>query len=123
MRPGKIDVIIMTATVVGYTALVGPTLPTGRFAYDEADYMYAVSKGFAANYLDRPTIPFATFVQKGMEEGMRQSGRVSLSEYIRASDDIAFYRHFHAPLYYYWVILHSTLLGTDEQATRWASFN
>jgi hypothetical protein len=115
--------MVMAVTVVVYSALVGPTVPGGRFAYDEADYMYAVSRGFAANYFDRPTIPFWTFVQKGLNEGMKSSGRTSLSEYIRSSNDIAFYRHFHAPLYYYWVLLHSTVVGNSERAIRWASFD
>jgi len=123
MKLGKIDVIVMTVTVVTFAALVGPTLPGGRFAYDEADYMYAVSRGFTANYLDQPTIPFTTFVRRGLGQGMKESGRSSLSEFIRASDDIAFYRHFHAPLYYYWVILHTKLLGRSERAIRWASLD
>ncbi|HEX6047814.1 MAG TPA: glycosyltransferase family 39 protein [Gemmatimonadaceae bacterium] len=122
MRAEKIDLVIMAATLLGYAALAGPALPAGRFSYDEADYMYAVSKGFAANYLDRPTIPFTTFVKKGVEEGMRrQSTRHSLSEYIRSTDDIAFYRHFHGPLYFYWLLLHAKLLGIEEQTIRWAS--
>lgn len=123
MKFGKLDAIVVAVTIVVYAALVGPTVPGGRFAYDEADYMYAVSRGFAANYFDRPTIPFWTFVQKGLNQGMKSSGRTSLSEYIRASNDIAFYRHFHAPLYYYWVLLHSKFVGNSEQSIRWASFD
>src|SRR5438309_1245059 len=73
------------------------------FAYDEADYMYAGTRGFAANYLDQPSQSLVEFVRKGLELSRDKGQRVGMSEYIRSTGDITFYRHFHGPIYAYWL--------------------
>ena len=65
------------------------------YGYDEADYMYAASLGFAANWSDTPSIPIADFVRAGLH----RDGRQALSERIRSGNDVLFYRHFHGPLF------------------------
>ena len=41
----------------------------GPYRYDEADYMYAVSQGLAANYTDSPTMPLVEFLKTGLSHG------------------------------------------------------
>lgn len=93
------------------------SIARGPYSYDEADYMYAASFGFAANYTDSPAISIADFVRLGLDRGRDPSQRRGLSEYIRGARDIRFYRHWHGPLYYYWLVLLSTL-ELDEQTMR-----
>ena len=77
--------------------------PAYPYTYDEADYMYAGTRGFAANYLDQDALSFPTFVQKGLELMRTPGQRSSFSEYIRSTGDINMYRHFHGPVYAYWL--------------------
>ena len=87
------------------------------YVYDEADYMYATELGLVANYSDTPTMPIIEFLRVGLSRG-RNSGQSSqLSELIRGSSDIVFYRHWHGPLYFYWLMLTSHL-GLDEHRMR-----
>src|SRR3989339_707289 len=70
------------------------------FNYDEADYAQAVAQGFWANYLDLNSISFPDFLKKGLKSFITGTHR-TLSEEIRESGDVAFYRHFHPPLVFY----------------------
>ena len=87
------------------------------WVYDEADYMYAASLGIAANYTDTPTLPIADFVRTGLARGRDLSQRQALSEQIRAGNDVVFYRHWHGPLYLYFLIP-VTRLGLSERQVR-----
>jgi hypothetical protein len=121
MMPKRIDALIIAATLAVFVLIFARVVSSNRFGYDESDYMYAISKGIRANYLDEPTIPITTFISKGLQ-GVR--GRISsdsLAEFIRASDDINFYRHYHAPLSFYWVIANRSILGDREGLIRWSS--
>ncbi len=86
------------------------------YIYDEADYMYAASLGFAANYTDAPTLPLADFIRTGLTRGKDPADREGLSEQIRASDDVVFYRHWHGPLYLYLLLPVSRLAQTERQS-------
>lgn len=89
------------------------------YTFDEADYMYAASLGFAANYTDTPTLSIADFVRTGLARGRDSSQRLALSEQIRASNDVVFYRHWHGPLFLYFLIPVSRL-GLSERQVRTA---
>jgi hypothetical protein len=88
------------------------------FSYDEADYMYAGTQGFWANYSDRNAMPLVEFVQKGIELARDKSQRVSMSQYVRSTGDISFYRHYHGPLYAYWIALCQWLGAQSELSYR-----
>lgn len=92
-------------------ALVSP------YGYDEADYMYATKLGFVANYTDAPTMPFVEFLRTGLSRGKDTRQNSQLSELIRGSNDIVFYRHWHGPLYFHWLMLTSHF-GLDEHRMR-----
>jgi len=96
-------------------------ISTDYYSYDEADYMYAVKQGFFVNYLDKTSIPIVDFIAIGMEKGKNSSERATLSEYIRNSNDINFYRHYHGPAYYYYIIFASLFGRYNEYATRYTS--
>jgi hypothetical protein len=87
------------------------------YVYDEADYMYAASLGFVANYTDSPTLPLADFVRTGLARGRDAGQREALSELIRGSNDVVFYRHWHGPLYVY-LLIPAARLGLSEQQLR-----
>jgi hypothetical protein len=83
--------------------------------------MYAANRGFLNNYTDTPSISFITFVKLGIEKGFNSEERTNLSEYIRKSDDITFYRHYHGPLYFYFLYFYHRILKDDEFSIRMAS--
>lgn len=85
------------------------------YVYDEADYMYAATLGFQANWSDTPSISIGDFVRSGLGRGDRQA----LSEQIRGSNDVLFYRHFHGPLFHY-LLIPISRLGWNERGVRMA---
>src|ERR1700734_4157935 len=74
-----------------FLLLITRNVSSEPYVYDEADYMYAASLGFAANWSDTPSIPISDFVRAGLSRGSREA----LSEKIRSGHDVLFYRHFH----------------------------
>jgi hypothetical protein len=82
------------------------------YLYDEADYMYVAAQDAGANYLDAPSQPLAEFIRMGLAEGRDPAQRESLSEFIRGSGDVNFYRHWHGPLYFLWL----KVVGREEAA-------
>jgi hypothetical protein len=79
--------------------------------------MYAASLGWSANYTERPTMRFSDFLRAGLNRGSQTGQRSSLSELVRDSDDIVFYRHWHGPLLTYWLMAIAPL-HLDEFGTR-----
>jgi hypothetical protein len=87
------------------------------YYYDEADYMFAAAQGWQANWADRRSESLAEFVRIGLRDGHDSSKRAELSAESRGSSDVNFYRHWHGPLYFYWLRALAPLhLG--ERATR-----
>src|SRR5271170_7833993 len=74
-----------------FLLLITRNVSSEPYVYDEADYMYAASLGFAANWSDTPSITLADFARAGHD------GQADLSRRIRDSNDVLFYRHFHGP--------------------------
>jgi len=85
--------------------LFAGTASNTPYSYDEADYMYAGDQGFAANYLDRNALPLTTFIKKGLELAHDKTLARSTSDYVRSSGDLSFYRHYHGPVYAFWIAL------------------
>ncbi|MBV8817067.1 MAG: hypothetical protein JO022_01850, partial [Acidobacteriaceae bacterium] len=107
--------LLIVAVLIGlFCFLTEYTTPPGVYPYDEADYMHAARLGFAANFLDRPAMPIVEFIRAGLTRGQQPSERHALSEGIRESDDIPFYRHWHGPMYYYWLIFASAISPDPE---------
>jgi hypothetical protein len=66
--------------------------------------MSAASDGAVSNWLDSGTIPIGDFVRAGLIRGTGPSKLTALAELERNSADTLFERHWHGPLYYYWLI-------------------
>lgn len=98
-------VLISFSVIAAFLFLARRSVIYGPYFYDEADYMYAASLGFAANYTDSPTLSLIDFAKIGLHRGRDSSRRSELSEMIRASNDIVFYRHWHGPAYIDWLLL------------------
>ncbi len=94
---------------------------TWPYYYDEADYMYAASLGWRSNYTGSPAQPLVEFVRTGLARGAGSSERAALSAETRAGSDVDFYRHWHGPLYTYW-LLSLAALHLDEPTTRSLSY-
>ncbi len=92
--------IVFALLLALFLLLITRNVSREPYLYDEADYMYAASLGFAANWSDTPSMPIADFVRAGLH----RDGRQALSERIRSGSDVLFYRHFHGPLFYYLLI-------------------
>jgi hypothetical protein len=90
------------------------------YEYDEADYMYAASRGLGANYTDTPALSVAEFIRIGMSRVQTGSEPQGLSERIRKIGDMNFYRHSHGALYSYWLLALGGGPG-DEYRMRMAS--
>jgi len=73
------------------------------YTFDEADYMWAGSQGLLGNYVNTHALSFPDFVRKGLELRRAPEERGSFSQYIRATGDIDMYRHYHGPMYAYWL--------------------
>src|SRR5580658_479087 len=92
-RTGRLAVFGLLLAL--FVLLITRNVSSEPYVYDEADYMYAASLGFAANWSDTPSITMADFARAGHDT------RGELSRRIRDSNDVLFYRHFHGPLFYY----------------------
>jgi len=90
------------------------------YYYDEADYMFAASLGWA-NYTDHPAQSLADYIRIGLSDGRSPAQRATLSAKSRADSDVNFYRHWHGPLYFYWLAALAPL-HLDEHATRSLSY-
>ena len=110
-------ILILAAFIAGLFFLALPAASNSPFGYDEADYMFAAGMGLAANYTDTPTMPIGEFLRIGLSRGRDSRQSSGLSELIRGADDIVFYRHWHGPLYFYW-LMPASALGLDEGAMR-----
>ncbi len=107
--------LVTLAVLAAHFAGVTPSVP---FAYDEADYMYAGTRGLTANFLDTPSQSLPEFIRKGLELARDKARRVGMSEYIRGIGDITFYRHFHGPIYAYWIAVCKAVGVDGEQSYR-----
>ena len=117
VRGQAVFVLLLALFLLLITRNVSPE----PYVYDEADYMYAASLGFAANWSDTPSIPMRDFVRAGLGHGPngRPDTQMTLSEGIRSGNDVLFYRHFHGPLFYY-LLMGLSRLGLSEHGLRTA---
>jgi hypothetical protein len=100
----RIDAPLIFALLAGFLLLAKGTISSGPYDYDESDYMYAISRGVAANWSDSPTLGLPEFIRLGLQRGLSTGQRSALSEEVRNAGDMVFYRHHHGPLYYYWLV-------------------
>lgn len=127
-EPSRVPHVVVGVILVALFALLSVAavrdsnvLPRGPYTYDEADYMYAAEKGLLANYLDEGAISIGSFIEAGLAAGFDTTKWRELSRFIRSTDDITFYRHFHGPMYFYWLATVQAFGFTSETAMRYAS--
>ena len=101
--------------------LVHNKIASAPWGYDEADYMFAASLGIGNNWHDSGTMPITQFISTGRRQGSDPRDRAALSKLARSSDDPIVYRHWHGPLYFYYLTAVSGL-GLSEHGTRVFSF-
>lgn len=114
----RVDILVVLALLGGFLLLATGTISSGPYDYDESDYMYAISQGMLANWSDTPTLSLPVFIRQGLQQGLNTGQRSALSEWVRNSDDMVFYRHHHGPLYYYWLVAVSGGGRTGEHTMR-----
>ena len=110
-------VLVLAGILAVFLFLARDGASSSPYGYDEADYMFVAGRGLAANYIDSPTQSILEFARVGLGRGRDSGSRGFLSEYIRSSGDVDFYRHWHGPLLAYWLMAISPL-AQDEQLTR-----
>jgi Dolichyl-phosphate-mannose-protein mannosyltransferase len=113
-------VLILLALLGVAFGLVASRISTGLFGYDESDYMYAAQFGPAAHWLDLEAMPLVEYVRIGLGRGRDPQQRQAISELSRAGKDPNVYRHWHGPVYWYWLGF-VTNFTQDEHALRWLS--
>jgi Dolichyl-phosphate-mannose-protein mannosyltransferase len=94
---------ILAILIAELLALASGKVITIPYYYDEADYMFAASLGCYANWIDAGSMPISNFIRIGFNRGTDPSQRAALSQLARSSMDPVVYRHWHGPLYYYWL--------------------
>ena len=102
--PGMKYLLVAAIILSGFLWLALKSVSPGVFGYDEADYAFDAGLGWVANYTDTPTLPLVDFLREGLGRGKSADQRAALSEAIRKSNDVIFYRHWHGPLFFYWLI-------------------
>jgi hypothetical protein len=117
--PSMKHLLAAAALVALLLFLIARDVSSDPYVYDEADYMYAASLGYFANWTDTPSLSLPDFFRIGLGRGRQAAGRQELSAFIRQSNDIVFYRHWHGPFYYYFLIPVSRL-GLNEHGVRTA---
>ena len=90
-----VQAIAVIALLAAFLFLVVPRVSHEPYVYDEADYMYAASLGIVANYTGTPALSVFEYLRIGTSATERRD----LSERIRRSNDVDFYRHWHGPLF------------------------
>lgn len=111
--------VILAVLLGAFYFLVRDNIIYGPYIYDEADYMYAASLGFAANYIDSPSLSLPQFIRLGLSARRNPGNHTELSETIRASDDVVFYRHWHGPLYTDWLIVAKHFASSEHAMRAW----
>jgi hypothetical protein len=94
----------------GFLLLTWHSISLGPYIYDEADYLTAASRGVAANAFETGSVPVAKLVKIAVKR-RRESG--SLSTWVRNSNDVSFYRHWHGPLFFYYLMLVDKVSGSE----------
>ena len=110
------SLILLSAIELLFVWISAANVGRGTYEYDEADYMYAASKGYIANYTDSPTMPFMEFLRLGLA-ARNPEQRAHVADTVRQDDDVLYYRHWHGPTYYL-ALIPVAGLGLDEAATR-----
>ncbi len=113
-KPMK-HLISIAVFLASFLWLASRVVSPAPYMYDEADYAFDARLGLAANYTDTPTLPFGEFLREGLSRGRSAKDRGPLSESIRKSNDVVFYRHWHGPLYFYWLIVDSGLAHSERE--------
>lgn len=93
-----------------------PLSTTEPYSYDSADYMYAGKRGFLDNYTDAGTLSLSEFISYGLELRRNPEKRSEVSRLARSREDIGLYRHYHGPMYAYWIAFW-TQMGVFQEAT------
>ena len=115
--PSMKHLLAAAALVALLLFLITRNVSPDPYVYDEADYMYAASLGYFANWTDTPTLSLPDFLRIGLDRGKQTGGRQELSEFIRQSNDVVFYRHWHGPLYHF-ILIPVSRLGLNERGVR-----
>jgi hypothetical protein len=113
--------ILKHLSLVGLIALVAWSwsryqVDSSPYDFDEADYMFAASRGFLANWSDSPSLSLPACVRIGLSRGSDPSQRDDLSVLLRDSGDMNVYRHWEGTLYYDGLALIPA--GSSEHAVR-----
>ncbi len=115
-----IDLALVTLIVCSVAWFMRYEFDPSPYYYDEADYLYATSRGFVANWTDTPAFSTLELIRAGMDRGRNPGQRTGVSEWIRNSGDINSYRHWHGPLYYYLLLVTGAPAHDEQNARRTA---
>lgn len=115
-NPMKHLVVLGILVAITFTT-VRNKISHGPYDYDEADYMSAASLGLERNWVDAGSMPLTDFVAAGRRSGADANQRAGLSALARSGSDPVVYRHWHGPLYYFWLTIPSSIKA-NEHTTR-----
>jgi hypothetical protein len=103
MRASWPYLVVFALLTAMMAAVYVPLTSPYPYPYDSADYIYAGRLGFWANYVDKGALPLWEFIARGLELKDDPAKRAEMSRQARANDDPQLYRHYHGPLYFYFL--------------------
>ncbi len=112
--------LVFLLIVVAAVGLVSYRISPAPFGYDESDYVYAAGFPTLAHWTDSKSMSIVDYVRIGLGRGLDPKQRLALSAAGRTVDDPEVYRHWHGPIYWYWLGL-LTRFTHNERTLRWWS--
>ena len=110
-----VHAIAVIALLAAFLLLAVPRVSHEPYVYDEADYMYAASLGIAANYTGMPALSLFEYLRIGTSPNERRD----LSERIRQTNDVDFYRHWHGPFFEFVLIPVAHFSRSEHDVRTW----
>ena len=108
--------VFLAALIIAFLILARYSIPWGVLLYDEADYVFAASRGLYTNATDHDSITTTEFLHQGLTRGRDKTQGQSLGAEIRGRNDVLLYRHWHGPAYYYLLDVALHLSPQDRSA-------
>ncbi len=109
---------MLAILLAGFVVLARHSVTGEPYFYDEADYLVATERGPLANALETSAIPIPALIDAGLHRGRASGQKAALSEWLRDSNDISFYRHWHGPLMFYYLDAVDAIAGRNERVNR-----
>lgn len=106
--------LLLVVFLAVFVLLAWNSIFAGPYFYDEADYMSATALGPVVNAFDSGSMPIPEFIRLGLDRGKDPAQKTVLSQAVRNPSDVVFFRHWHGPLLYYFMMPLEALHASEQ---------